>query len=292
VASARHGENPRFSVVVPIYDESRRLERPVATLVSHLARIGESAELVFVDDGSRDGTFERIQSLVKEAAIPVRVLRYERNRGKGHALKVGFANTRGQRILFSDVDLATPIDALASLSEAMDRGYDIAIGSRIAEGAEILVHQPWYRKQMGRVFTWLVRVLFADVSDATCGFKMFRGEMGRELFSHLRIDGWAFDAELLFLARRRGLRIVEVPVRWEDRSGSKVHLLRDSLGSLLELIRIVSNQWRGRYAEPREARPELRIWSNEAGQARGREGADADPGAGGAPRRRVELAGR
>ncbi len=139
----------------------------------------------------------------------------------------------------------------------MEAGCDIAIGSRKMAGAKVNVHQPWYRELMGKVFTRLVRTFLADVSDATCGFKMFRGELGRDLFSYLRIDDWAFDAELLFLAERRGHSIQEVPVRWEDQSGTKVHLLRDAWSSMLGLIRIVRYQRSGLYDQRSESDPRL-----------------------------------
>ena len=256
-------ERPYLSVVIPVYNETRRLEQPLRSIAAYLALLEYPVELVISDDGSADGSFDLIQSLGAEFEVPVRAVRYDRNRGKGYALKVGFAHARGERILFSDVDLATPIAELRSLQAALDAGCDIAIGSRNMAGADIRVHQPWYRERMGRVFTWLVRFFLADVSDATCGFKMFRGEVGRELFAHLRVDGWAFDAELLFLAKRRGLQITEIPVRWEDQSGTKVRLLKDAWNSLLGLIQIARNQRGGLYNRPKEIDLDIAIWSNE-----------------------------
>ena len=134
-------------------------------------------------------------------------------------------------------------------------------------GADIRVHQPWYREHLGKVFTWFVRRFLADVSDATCGFKMFRGDIGRSLFAHLRIDDWAFDAELLLLARRRGYRIQEVPVRWEDQPGTKVRLLRDAWRSACGLLRIVCNDRRGLYEAANEAKLPLEAWPHEEARA-------------------------
>jgi dolichyl-phosphate beta-glucosyltransferase len=264
---SERSRRPHLSIVIPAYNEARRLERSLRSIAGFLARLDHSRELVIVDDGSSDGTFEVIQSIGAALDLPVRGIRYEVNRGKGYALKVGFAHARGERILFADADLATPIEELSSLYVALEEGCDIAIGSRKMAGAEIRVHQPWVREQMGKVFTWLVRTFLADVSDATCGFKMFRGEVGRDLFSRLRVDDWAFDAELLFLARRRGYRIAEVPVSWEDQSGTKVRLLRDAWSSARGLLRIVWNQRRGLYDEANSAREGVAIWTHEGARA-------------------------
>jgi len=257
-----------LSVVIPTYNETRRLAVPLRAIAEQLAGLGHPVEIVIADDGSTDGTFEQIQALAAEWPVPVRAVRYERNRGKGYALKVGFAHARGERILFTDIDLATPFDELAALEAALGAGCDIAVGSRKLAGAEIRVHQPWLRERMGKVFTWLVRTFLTDVSDATCGFKLFRGDVGRELFAHLRIEDWAFDAELLLLARRRGLRVVEVPVRWEDQPGTKVRLLRDAWSSLVGLMRISWYLRRGVYDHPAEIDCELAIWSNDAFRSR------------------------
>ena len=261
-------EHPHLSVVIPAYNEAHRLEAPLHAISAHLAARPRAAELVVVDDGSTDDTFERVRGLAAGLEVPVRVFRYESNRGKGHALKVGFAHARGERILFTDADLATPIHHLDAFEEALDQGYDLAIGSRKKPGPEIGVRQPWYREGMGKVFTWLVRRTLADVSDATCGFKIFRAEVGRSLFRDLRIDDWAFDAELLFLATRRGHTLQEIPVTWEDQSGTKVRLLRDAWSSGLGLLKILSNQRRGLYDSPRPASVSLQSWPGESNDAR------------------------
>jgi dolichyl-phosphate beta-glucosyltransferase len=267
VPCASSEERPYLSVVVPAYNEARRLEQPLRTICDHLASRPYSAELVVVDDGSEDGTFDVLRALAAAPSVPVRAFRYRPNRGKGHALKVGFARARGERILFTDADLSTPIQQLDALKEAIDSGCDIAIGSRKRAGADIRVHQPWYRERMGKVFTWLVRRFLADVSDATCGFKMFRGDIGRSLFAHLRIDDWAFDAELLLLARRRGYMIQEVPVCWEDQPGTKVRLLRDAWRSACGLLKIVWNDSRGLYEAANEAKVPLETWPREEARA-------------------------
>lgn len=253
-------EPPSLSLVVPAFNESERIALPLRRMASYLAEQSYGSEIIVVDDGSGDDTFELVCALGPELPVPLRVLRYSPNRGKGHALKVGFAASCADRILFTDADLSTPIEATASLLEQLEAGADVAIGSRWLKGAEVLVHQPWYREYMGRVFTLLVRGLIADVSDATCGFKAFRGDVGRDIFSLIRVRDWSFDAELLFLAHQRGYEIVEVPVEWEDREGTKVSLLRDAVNSFIGLIRIRLNSATGRYGRASGALPVRESW--------------------------------
>jgi glycosyltransferase involved in cell wall biosynthesis len=252
---------PALTVIVPAFNEADRIAAPLREIGAYLAAQDYGAEIVVVDDGSDDGTVEVVCDAAAGFAPAVRVLRCEVNRGKGHALKVGFAAARGEQILFTDADLSTPIEGAGRMLTALNEGADIAIGSRKAPGAEIAKHQPWYREQMGRIFTLIVRGLIADVSDATCGFKAFRAEVGRDLFSRVRVFDWSFDAEVLWITRQRGYRLAEVPVHWEDRAGTKVSLLTDTLRSLRGLARIRINAARGRYAAPQPAERAREVWS-------------------------------
>ena len=257
-------EPPNLSLVVPAYNEAERIVEPLHTMANYLAEQPYSSEIIVVDDGSSDGTFELVCKIGAELPVTLRALRYSPNCGKGHALKVGFAASRGSHILFTDADLSTPIDATASLLEQLDAGADVAIGSRWLKGADVKIHQPWYREYMGRVFTQLVRSLIADVTDATCGFKAFRGDVGRDLFSRIRVRDWSFDAELLFIAHQQGRRVVEVPVSWEDREGTKVNLLRDAVNSLIGLVQIRLNAALGRYQDANAALPVREVWPHDA----------------------------
>jgi dolichyl-phosphate beta-glucosyltransferase len=232
-------------------------------MAHHLADLEPGAEIIVVDDGSPDGTAETAREIAPGLPLPVTVVRTRRNRGKGHALKVGFAHAGGERILFTDADLSVPIAAAASLLDELERGADVAIGSRKMTGAEIVVHQPWLRETMGKVFTLLTRAFIVHVSDVTCGFKAFRGDAGRDLFAHLRVSDWSFDAELLFLARRRGLTIREVPVQWHDEPDTKVRLALDALHSLIGLVRIRWNSAVGAYRRPAELEPGDEVWTSE-----------------------------
>jgi len=232
---------PALSVVVPALNEEDRLPRTLERIVSHLGRRREGYELVVVDDGSRDRTAERAQAA---GAI---VLRNETNRGKGYAVRRGMLAARGSRRLMTDADLSTPIEELDRLCARMDEGHDVVIGSRALPGARIEVRQPWYRENTGRFFNLFVRALAVPgVTDTQCGFKLFSDAAARDVFSSARLDGFSFDVEVLFLARRKGYRIAEVPVVWRNDAASRVSLLRGFL-AFPDLLRIRANYWAGRY---------------------------------------------
>jgi len=263
-----------LSVVVPAYNEGARIPATLRAISDHFASAPFPVELIVVDDGSRDDTCAVVRAIAPQLSVPVTLLRYAPNRGKGHALKVGFAATKGDRILFSDADLSTPIDEADRFLAALDAGADVAIGSRKSARARIEVRQPWLRETLGKGFTWLVRRLAADVSDATCGFKAYRGDAGRALYARMRVFDWSFDAELLLVGRLRGARTVEVPVRWRDQAGTKVSLGRDVVRSLLGIARIRINAARALYATPCPIDRAVDSWCAPA---------PADRAAGGAP---------
>ncbi|HVN37685.1 MAG TPA: dolichyl-phosphate beta-glucosyltransferase, partial [Myxococcota bacterium] len=221
-----------LSLIVPAFDEGRRIGASLRHISSYLEARTPLSEIVVVDDGSRDRTAEIVRELAPGLGVPVCLARYAPNRGKGAAVKLGFALARGDRIVFMDADLSTPIEMLEPLLCQLDAGSDVVIGSRKMPGAHIAVRQPWLRETLGKVFTWLVHYSIAPFSDVTCGFKGFRSAAGREVFARARVERWSFDAEILMLARRLGYRIAELPVRWEDRAASKVRLRRDVIGSL------------------------------------------------------------
>jgi len=232
---------PSLSVVVPALNEEDRLPRTLERIGSHLGRRRERYELVVVDDGSRDRTAERAQ------AAGATVLRNETNRGKGYAVRRGMLAARGARRLMTDADLSTPIEELDRLCARMDEGHDVVIGSRARPGARIEVRQPWYRESMGRLFNLFVRALVVPgVTDTQCGFKLFSAAAARDVFSSARLDGFSFDVEVLFLARRKGYRIAEVPVVWRNDAASRVSLVRGFL-AFPDLLRIRANAWSGRY---------------------------------------------
>lgn len=236
-----------LTVVIPAYNESARIAEPLRRMGAYLAAHHPASELVLADDGSTDDTATVVERLAAEIRLPARVLRSAQNRGKGHAVRRGMLAARGTLVLMTDADLSTPIDELARLVDTIHAGADVAIGSRKMAGAVIEAHQPWLRESMGRVFTALTRLFVVDVSDVTCGFKLFRHDVAEAVFSRATLDDWSFDAEALFLTRHLGFALVEVPVRWRDAAGTKVSRGRDALRSAIGLARIVANRVRGRY---------------------------------------------
>jgi glycosyltransferase involved in cell wall biosynthesis len=227
---------PRLSVVVPAYNEAARIGGTLRAIRLYLDGRGESdAEVLVVDDGSRDGT----AAVVADADPRAVVLGGGANRGKGHAVKTGVLASRGARVLFSDADLSTPIEELAKLEAALAAGAAVAIGSRGLPASDIRVRQSLPREMMGRGFNVLVRALvLGGFMDTQCGFKLLEGETARGLFREVRLDGFAFDVELLWLARRRGVRVAEVPVTWRHADRSKVSPVVDAAKMFRDIVRI------------------------------------------------------
>jgi dolichyl-phosphate beta-glucosyltransferase len=233
---------PELSVVVPAYNEAARLPPTVQRVEAFLA--GRPHEIVIVDDGSTDGTVEAARAVARTGLV---VLRNEGNRGKGYSVRRGMRAARGARRLMTDADLSTPIEELARLEKALDAGHDVAIGSRALEGARIEVRQPWYREGMGRLFNVFVRALvLPGLRDTQCGFKLFTGEAADAVFAAARLDGFSFDVESLFIARRLGYRVAELPVTWRNDAATRVGLL-GGFQAFPDLVRIRLHDWRGRY---------------------------------------------
>jgi dolichyl-phosphate beta-glucosyltransferase len=236
---------PRLSVVIPMYNETGRIRDTIPTMLDYFRKQRYRHEFVVVDDGSQDGTAD----LARELFPPekTRVLEKRPNRGKGSAVKAGMLAARGEWILFCDADLSTPPEELDRLWEWTNE-YEIIIGSRKMEGANIVRHQPLWRESLGKVFTWLTnRLATRGISDVTCGFKLFSHEAAQALFSRSRIRDWSFDAEVLFIAQRRGFRVKEVPVTWHDKPGTKVRIVRDAINALRGLAKIRLNSIKGLY---------------------------------------------
>jgi dolichyl-phosphate beta-glucosyltransferase len=234
---------PPLSVVIPAFNEARRLPATLARVGEHLAAQGRPHEILVVDDGSSDGTAD----VARSAGADVRVLRHEPNRGKGYAVRRGMLAATGARRLMTDADLSTPIEELARLEAELDRGWDVAIGSRAVAGARVEVHQPAYREAMGRVFNVLVQVLLLPgLADTQCGFKLFTAGAADAAFRACRLDGFSFDVEALYVARLRGLRIAEVPVVWRNDAATRVSLGGGGT-AFLDLLRIRIAATRGAY---------------------------------------------
>jgi len=234
---------PRLSVVIPAFNEAQRLPATLARLHAYLDARGASYQVLVVDDGSTDGTAD----VARTASGPVEVLRHAQNRGKGHAVRAGMLAAGGERRLMTDADLSTPIEELPRLEAELERGFEVAIGSRAVPGARIEVHQPFYREAMGRLFNRLAQtLLLPGLHDTQCGFKLFTAEAAETAFAACRLDGFSFDVEALYVARRRGLRIAELPVVWRNDAATRVGLAGGAT-AFLDLVRIRLSAARGRY---------------------------------------------
>lgn len=239
------GDPLRLSIVVPAYDEATRIARSVAYATEFLRAQSYSGELIVVSDGSTDAT-ARIAREIGGGAV--RVIELPANRGKGFAVRAGVRAARGAHVLFSDVDFSTPLSEVGRFLAAHDAGCDIVIGSRALPASQVRQRQAWWRESMGRTFNRVVRAATGTaLRDTQCGFKSFRRDAARDVFDRARIDRYAFDVELLWIAQRRGHRIEELPVIWTNDPLSRVHPIRDSLRMLWDLGRIRRNALRGVY---------------------------------------------
>ncbi len=226
---------PRWSVVVPAFNEAARLPRYLDEIVGHFEGLGEPYEVIVVDDGSTDGTPEVVEARQHPS---VRVLRLGQNSGKGAAVRAGMLAAHGAFRLFADADGATPIAELKRLEPALAAGADVAIGSRVLVDPAVSVAARPHRVAAGRVFNWLVAQLgLRGVADSQCGFKVFTAAAAERLFGRLRTRGFGFDVEILLEAQATGYRIAEVSVNWADQAGSKVGVLRHGPGMLWQIAK-------------------------------------------------------
>jgi dolichyl-phosphate beta-glucosyltransferase len=237
-----------ISVVIPAYNEQVRLPDTLRRIAEYLRATEWSfQEILIVDDGSRDGTAAAAAEFAK-GHPNARVLRNPGNRGKGYSVRRGMLEARGEWRLFSDADLSTPIEELEKLWNVVTKEkYPVAIGSRAIDRSLIGVHQPGHRETMGRLFNGVMRLATGlAISDTQCGFKLFRADMAQEVFSRQLLERFGFDAEVLYIADRRGYRIAEVPVRWNHVDGSKVGIM-SGMRAFEELLEIRLNSLRGKY---------------------------------------------
>lgn len=240
-----------LSIVIPAYNEAGRLGATLPKVLDYLSNIVPESELIVVDDGSTDNTAATAKELLSAAVGRVRtsVLTYQSNLGKGRAVRLGLLASRGEVALFSDADLSTPITETPKLIEPILKGdCDLAFGSRAIDRSLIGVHQSWRREQGGRIFNLAVRLATGlPFWDTQCGFKAFHMSVCRPIIESATVDRFGFDVELLYVAYRAGLRLREIPVRWDHNEGSKVNLASDSLKMLSEVALIRQQARRGIY---------------------------------------------
>ncbi len=242
---------PRISVVIPAYNESERILPTVGAIAAHMSSRGEPWELIVADDGSKDSTVQLLNNL---NLANMRVLVADKNGGKGKAVRRGVLAARGEYVLFADADQSTPIEQFDALLEPLAQGrFDIVIGSRAHLSAEATK-----KSSLRRLMSWglnlIVRVFSRiDIRDTQCGFKLFRMDVARDLFSRQLMDGFSFDLELLYLAAKYKYRTLELPVEWIDAPGSKVDAKKVSIEFLRDLGKIRGNDIRGRYSRPSRA---------------------------------------
>ncbi len=234
-----------LSIVIPAFNEEKRLPDSLPKIIRFVRQQTYPVEVIVVDDGSSDRTAEVVREFQKDAPF-ISLLPVEHG-GKGHAVKAGMQRAQGEYLFLCDSDLSMPIEEISKfLPPALD-GYDVAIASREIAGAR-RYDEPPYRHLMGRVFNLIVRLLAVHgVQDTQAGFKCFRRQAARQLFPLQTIKGWGFDVEVLYIAQRRGLRIVEVPINWYYMARSRVRPVQDTYNMLREVLKVRLNDWRGRY---------------------------------------------
>jgi dolichyl-phosphate beta-glucosyltransferase len=241
-----------YSIIIPAYNESARVGDTLDKVLAHVALRGWDAEIIAVDDGSRDNTVEIIRGYA-EKYPRLRLLQNPGNRGKGYSVRNGMLHARGELLLFSDADLSSPIEEADKLFAAIAGGADIAIGSRWLRRDLQTQPQPFYRQIFGRIFNLMLRItLGLGFKDTQCGFKAFTRRAGKAIFPLQQIERWGFDPELLYLARKRGFKVAEVPVEWAHREGTRINPLRDGIRMFGEMLKIRWNGLTGKYDAPEE----------------------------------------
>lgn len=247
---------PFLSVVIPAYNEERRLPQTLQTVVDYLKQQSYNSEVIVVDDGSSDQTVQVVEAFCATHAI-VRLIRND-HRGKGYAVRTGVLAARGHIVLFFDADSSTPIEDVEKLLPWFERGYAIVIGSREGLGAK-RIKEPFYRHLMGRIFNMVVRMLTVrGIDDTQCGFKSLTSDVAKEIFARAHLYGedaksikgamvTAYDVEVLFLGQKLGHKIKEVPVMWRYGTESKVNPLKDSWRNFRDVVMVRWNDWQGKY---------------------------------------------
>ena len=239
-----------LSVIIPAFNEESSILQSIETLQNYFLKRGDRFELVVVDDGSSDKTLEIIRNLA-QSNTHIRALTNGENRGKGYTVKHGVLESKGEFVLFTDVDLSTPIDDYQKLKAELEAGNDIAFGSRALAKSDLRIRQPWYRVWLGRLANKAIQAIvpaLRGIQDTQCGFKLFKGDVARKIFPFQQNERWGFDFEILHIARKFGYRVAEVPVQWSHSGDSRIRL-SDYPKTLMELFKVRLNEMKGIYRE-------------------------------------------
>lgn len=227
----------KLSIIIPFYNEANRLPKSIGQILEYLNNQSHDWELILVDDGSKDNSIEYLSEFLKDDRI--KLLKHEKNSGKGSAVRTGVLSSSGDLVLFSDADLSTPIHEIEKLIDAINIGHKIAIGSRDIAGSHITKKQPLLRRVLGKIARSMIRgVLKMPYLDTQCGFKMFESSVAKKYFNSMKTNKWSFDYEILYRAKKDGIIAKEVPVYWHDDTKSKIHIGSDYINCFIDLIKI------------------------------------------------------
>jgi dolichyl-phosphate beta-glucosyltransferase len=240
-------QRPTYSIIIPAYNEGMRVSATLERVLAYIAEQGWEAEVIAVNDGSRDNTAEIIRGFA-ERNPRLQLLENPGNRGKGYSVRNGMLHAQGEILLFSDADLSSPIEEAEKLFAEITAGADIAIGSRWLRSDLQTQRQPLFRQLFGRTFNLMLRItLGLNFKDTQCGFKAFTRRAASTIFRLQQIERWGFDPELLYLAKKFGLKVAEVPVAWAHSEGTRISPLRDGTKMFLEMLKIRWNAVCGKY---------------------------------------------
>lgn len=242
-------ENIYLSIIIPAYNEEKRIVKTTECIISYLNSREYKSEIILVDDGSTDRTtlfIERIDT----GTVNLRILKNNKNMGKGFSIKKGVSESKGEFILFSDADLSTPIEEIENFLPYLHNGFDVVIGSRGLKESNIQIHQAWYRERMGKIFGSLVRfMVLPGIADSQCGFKCFTKSSAKRIFHKQKLNGFCFDVELLFISRKMNYKIKEVPICWRNSPASTVKPIRNSMRMFFDLLKIRYYEIKGAYGD-------------------------------------------
>ena len=236
-----------LTIIVPAYNEEKHIRTTLEEISGYLSKRGFPCEVIVVDDGSTDKTFENAENCSKLFAY-FKILKNDTNKGKGYSVRRGVLSAKGEYVLFMDADNSTSIYEFDKFLPYLKEGYDVVIASRRLKDSDVEEPQPFLRATMGLFYIVLSKVILGlRISDFNCGFKAYLGKAAKFLCEKQKMDDWSFDTELLFIAKKRGFRVKEAPVRWVHKSGSKVKPFKDGVKSFLSLMKIKLNDIRRYY---------------------------------------------